>query len=335
MANYTIYVLDETDLTISDGGILDGVDQGDGSHLDGLTLTLDSRNFQPVDVVDDDTNFQDNDSSQTLDGDQTVNGVLYSSGTIVEAEYGFQATDGVNTWTFIGFNVRDSAPTYATVEGLAVLDAPQGPPPINTPLTITGPFEGPNFMVPEYSGPICFATGTLIDTPEGPRPVEALDPGMSVLTRDHGVQQILWRGGRRMLGRGKSAPVRILAGALGATETVVVSQQHKVLLTGWRAELLFGASTTLIAAKHLVGLPGVGLVNCGPIGYHHILLEDHAVLRTHGLWSETLQIGAQTIDTLLPHVRRKLEAGFPELIGAPSGYRTLKKHEAHALHHAA
>ncbi len=42
MVDYTIYQLDESNLTFSNGAQLDGVTQGDGSHLLGQTLTLNS-----------------------------------------------------------------------------------------------------------------------------------------------------------------------------------------------------------------------------------------------------------------------------------------------------
>lgn len=50
------------------------------------------------------------------------------------------------------------------------------------------------------AGVICFGAGTRIDTPMGPRLVEALQPGDFVLTRDSGPQEVLWTGSRRMSG---------------------------------------------------------------------------------------------------------------------------------------
>jgi len=68
--------------------------------------------------------------------------------------------------------------------------------------------------------PPCFVSGTPVDTPRGPRPVETLRPGDRVLTRDHGEQVIRWAGARRLvLPEGPQGdrfrPVRLRAGCLG------------------------------------------------------------------------------------------------------------------------
>ena len=331
MANYNIYVLGENNMTISDGGQLDGVNQGDGSHLEGLSITLTSGAWQPVSIADDDFDFRDNDTSQTLDGNQSVNGVPYSSGTIVEAEYGITVTDGTFSWTMIGFNVRDSPTSYATVEGLALIQSPQGPPPTDVPLFVTSSFEGPNFQQDEYSQPVCFVTGTFLDTPTGPLPVEQIKPGMAIQTRDHGVRVVLWTGHRRVLGTASFAPVMLPVGFMGNTTPLMVSQQHKILLTDWRAELYFGARDVLVPAKHLVSLNGAKLIQCGPIGYHHVLLEDHALLASNGIWSESFCLGSQALKSLLPHAKTEITAQFPELIRRKSSHVTLREFETRVL----
>ena len=38
----------------------------------------------------------------------------------------------------------------------------------------------------------CYAPGTMIDTPDGPRAVETLQVGDLVMTLDHGPQSIRW-----------------------------------------------------------------------------------------------------------------------------------------------
>ncbi|MBW4707120.1 Hint domain-containing protein [Roseobacter sp. YSTF-M11] len=331
MAIYDIYVLGESALTISGGEQLDGVSQGDGSHLDGLTITLNSGAWQPVSIEDDDLDFRDNDGSQRLNGAQTIDGTPFADNAAVEAEYGLVLTDGVNSWTVVGFNVNNSSPAYATVEGLAFIGGPGGFPPVGVPLTVTSAFEGPTFQQTEYATPVCFATGTVIDTCDGPMPVERVIPGMAVVTRDHGAQRVLWAGRRAVQGQASFAPVHIAAGTMGNTADVLVSQQHKLLVTGWQAEMLFGQDEVLVPAGHLVGLTGVTRVTRGPIGYHHLLLEDHAVLRSAGMWSESFSLGAMALDALLPMARAQVTRDFPELIGRPPAYATLRKHEARLL----
>ena len=136
---YDIYVLDETDLTVT-GGQLDGVTQGDGSHLNGLQITLNTNAWQAITINDNDANFQDNDGSQTLASGLTIDGNTYAAGAIVEAEYSFEVTDGTNTWTAVAFNVRGGpGPSYGSIEGIAFVEGPGGFPPVGVPLTVTAP----------------------------------------------------------------------------------------------------------------------------------------------------------------------------------------------------
>ena len=143
MPDYSIFVLGETQLSISDGKVLSGVSQGSGIHLDGATITLDSNTWEEVRISDNNLAFSDNDSAQVLDsgtpgGPQVIDGNAFTDGTVVEAEYGLTLSDGVDTWQVVGFNLRNSNPSYATVEGLAFIGGPGGFPPVGVPLTVTG-----------------------------------------------------------------------------------------------------------------------------------------------------------------------------------------------------
>lgn len=327
MAEYSIFVLGEDLMDISDSGQLDGVDQGDGSHLEGLTITLNSNAWQEVFITDDDTDFRDNDSSQTLLGDQTINGTDYDAGSVVEAEYGIVLTDGVNEWQVVGFNVRDSNPSYATVEGLAFIGGPGGFPPVGVPLRVDRAQEGPNFDVPDYATPICYLRGTLIDTPGGPRPIETLAPGDLIETRDNGPLPLRWVGGRHVIAAGRCAPVRIPAGLMGTRLPLTVSQQHRVLLCDPRAELLFGEAEVFVTASQLAEA-GLGRIEAGGVAeYFHVALDSHAVIRANGAWSESYHAG---------HAQSEAVHFFPELAGTgfgrgPLARRVLRRHEARVL----
>ena len=297
MANYTIYVLDENDVSIALPKALDGQTQGDGSHLNGQTMTIDAPAWTPITIRDNDINFSDNDGSQRLDGDQEINGETFSDGRMVEAEFSFQASyvddDGVTqTWTLVAFNVREPnseyGNSYGSIEGIAVIGGPGDFPPPGVELTLSNATEFPSFSSTNYSTPICFDTGALIRTPAGLIPVERLRVGDLVTTLDGGTEPILWMGARRAFGAGAFAPVEIAAGTLGNDETVRLSQQHRLLIEGPQAELFFGEPEVLVSARSLVGQPGITLRDGVQVNYHHLLLPTHAVLDCAGLRAESL-----------------------------------------------
>lgn len=310
MPDYSIFTLGESQISVSGGGQLDGVTQGDGSNLVGLEITLNSNAWEEVLITDNDPNFQDSDGSQRLNGSQTIDGVTYANGTRVEAEYAVTLSDGANTWTAIGFNVNNSSPAYGTIEGLAFIGGPGGFPPIGVPLTVVGSQEGPSFDAAFYATPICYAAGTLIDTETGPKLVETLTVADRVRTLDHGFRPLLWAGGRHVIAAGRFAPVEIPAGVLGLRAPLRVSQQHRILMTGPLAELMFGAAEVFVPALSLLGAGGARLIEGGACAYHHLVLDQHEVVFANGLASESLFLAdAADADGEAGDLRRF----FPEL----------------------
>lgn len=80
--------------------------------------------------------------------------------------------------------------------------------------------DGPDMGAPAEGGVICFTPGTLLRTPSGGVPVEMLQEGDWIQTRDSGAQQIQWIGRRRMSGARlfvmpELRPIRIRGGAIG------------------------------------------------------------------------------------------------------------------------
>ncbi|MEL7301524.1 MAG: Hint domain-containing protein [Pseudomonadota bacterium] len=310
MPDYTIYVLDEGDLTVSLPNGLDGQTQGDGSHMDGQTLTINTPNWIPIEVTDDDPNFADNDSSQRLDGAQALGNVTFPDGSRVEAEFAFEAEYLGETWTLIAFNIREAnSPynnSYGSIEGIAVVGGPGGFPPPNVPLQLSRGTEGPSFASEDYVTPICFGAGSPILTPGGYRPVETLRPGDLVETLDDGPQPICWTGARAVFGIGPFAPVEIATGALGNTAPVRLSQQHRVMVSGPEAELFFGRADVLVAARQLVGRPGIRLAPGQRMRYHHLLLPRHGVLDCAGLAAESFLPSAFGLSQLTETARADL-----------------------------
>ncbi|AMY69143.1 Hint domain-containing protein [Frigidibacter mobilis] len=202
-------------------------------------------------------------------------------------------------------------------------------------------FENIEVIVP------CFTPGTLIDSHHGPVAVETIRPGDLVLTRDNGYQPVHWTGARALTAAELQAdrtlaPVHIAAGALGPglpERALTVSPQHRMLLTGVRAELMFGETEVLVAALHLVGRPGITRGKPAPVSYIHIMCAQHEIILAEGAWTESFQPGARTLAGMGEPQREELFRLFPELAagadqGGPgylSARPSLKAHEVRAL----
>ncbi|HSF63235.1 MAG TPA: Hint domain-containing protein [Paracoccaceae bacterium] len=175
---------------------------------------------------------------------------------------------------------------------------------------------------PVLTFPVCFVRGTRIRTPAGDRAVESLTPGTRILTADHGPQVLRWIGNRQftaaeLAGNPALAPVRIVAGALGPglpARDLTVSQQHRVLVASRVAGRMFGAPEVLVAARHLVGLPGIGMAppQAG-VEYWHLLFDRHEVVFSEGARTESLFTGPEALRAVTPAARAEILAIFPDL----------------------
>jgi hypothetical protein len=184
----------------------------------------------------------------------------------------------------------------------------------------------------------CFTAGTPVDTPRGPIPVEELRPGDAVLTRDGGIAILRWVGIAARRAEGRTAPVRISAGLFGATRDIAVSPQHRILVTGHRAALLFGEEEVLVRARDLVDGCRVTWEEDGaPLRYVHLMFDRHEMVSTYGLWSESYQPGARTLSAFDTEAREELLRLYPELASlGPGGWgqaarMTLREREARVL----
>lgn len=183
---------------------------------------------------------------------------------------------------------------------------------------------------------VCFARGSMILTDQGEAPVESLQAGDSVLTKDRGAQPVRWIGSRRVAGKGNFAPIRIKAGALDNDRDLLVSPQHRMLLDGWKAELLFGETEVLVAATHLVNDHSILREECEEVEYFHILFDRHEIIYANGAPAESFLPGAQGMDSLASAARDEILTLFPELSDdvtafGPTARRNLKAYEARLL----
>lgn len=196
-------------------------------------------------------------------------------------------------------------------------------------------------------GVICFTPGTMIATPEGPRPVEALRPGARVATRDDGPQEVLWMGQRRMSGARLYTlphlrPIRIRAGAFGLDEPerdLLVSPQHRMLVRGPAAQALFNESEVLVQASDLINGRSVRVEPGLPeVHYIHLLLERHQVIWANGLATESFHPASTALELIAEDQRAGLLEILPGVAEDPLSYgayarRALSAPEATILRH--
>lgn len=185
---------------------------------------------------------------------------------------------------------------------------------------------------------VCFAKGTHIAVAEGERKVEALKVGDWVQTMDHGLRQIRWIGSKRVTADKRLAPIIVPKGAMGNKRDLALSPQHRIFLSDWRAELLFGESDVLVSAKHLSEVSDITHQRVGgEVEYYHILFDTHEIIFSEGIPTESYHPGEQGVASLSQEARRELFELFPELSAydfksyGPTARRVLKKHEVSSL----
>jgi hypothetical protein len=186
--------------------------------------------------------------------------------------------------------------------------------------------------------PPCFVAGTLIDTRRGALPVENLRVGDLVWTRDDGFQPIKWIGSTEFTKTPFTAPIQLDKSLTDGVRDVSVSPQHKVLISTVFAELLFGEREVFVRAQDLIGANGVCRnTTAKSVTYYHMLFENHQIVATQGILSESFQPGPQSIAgfswadrtrmmLLFPRIDRQTFQGYGR-----SARLTLRAHEAKLL----
>lgn len=201
------------------------------------------------------------------------------------------------------------------------------PPPKNRPLRIVDglyPASHPIGRAPESSGVICFTPGTRLRTPGGDRPVETLQEGDLVETRDGGAQEILWIGHHRLSGAQMHAmpelrPIRIRGAAPDGD--LVVSPRHRILVKSAEAQALFGTPEVLVAAEDLRN-DAMPTRDRAPreVSYIHLLLPRHHIVWANGVETESFHPASTDLATVEPEEFRRLSRIVPGVETNPRSY---------------
>lgn len=248
--------------------------------------------------------FIDSDGGFTFDIDWSLFDAQIDAGTIVKdrADGRYEYSDG--TPVVVRFTVTGTDPSVAF-----------------------GPDSDTDNVFVEFL--ICVARGTLVRTPTGEQAIESLEVGDLVSTYDGRNAPVRWIGSRtfeaRELQRDPAlVPIRIGAETFGPgapAHDLIVSPQHRVLLNGWQAQLLFGEDSLLAPAKGLLNDRKIRIDSArDEIEYFHLLFDQHEIIFTNGLATESFFPGDGTLEGVTAEVREELFKIFPELEFDPSVY---------------
>ncbi len=198
--------------------------------------------------------------------------------------------------------------------------------------TTGGVLEGAGVPDP---GVVCFTPGSMVQCARGVHPIETLKLGDLIPTRDHGLQPILWIGRQSVAAMEKFAPVRFCKGAIDNDRDLMVSPNHRMLISDWRAEMYFAEDEVLVEAKHLVNGDTIHINRQKTVTYFHLLFSRHEIITVGGVPSESYFPG-YAVSQAEKAVRDEVLEIFPDI---PSPVATdwalarpvLKKHEARVL----
>ncbi len=351
------------DDTVTGGGGNDSIDGGDDDDLlnggDGDdTLNGDAGNDtlvggQGADLLDGGLNDDDivvggGDTALGGGGDDvfTVDGSLPDTGTITITGGETDEEDTVDPTNNPGGQIGDvldlrgltnvvvnyTGGDPASESGTATYENDDGD-------TVTINFSEIETVIP------CFTPGTKIATAQGERLVQDLKPGDRVITRDNGFQEIAWVGqkdltGKDLLDNPDLKPILVKQGSLGdnlPSQDMLLSPNHRMLVTNMETDLFFDEREVFVAAKHMVGMKGVHQVDVARTSYIHFMFEHHEVVLSDGAWTESFHPGDYSMNAIADDQRNEILTLFPELKtlkglkNYPTARTCLKKHEAKLL----
>jgi hypothetical protein len=161
---------------------------------------------------------------------------------------------------------------------------------------------------------LSFHRGTRITLASGLQaPIERIEPGTLILTRDNGPQPLRWVGKTVLRAVGSFAPVVIGAGVMGNEGDLVVGPHHRLFI--YQRKRIPGTlrSELLVQAQHLVNDDTVYRRTGGVAEYFSLVFDRHEIIYAEGLPVESLLVTKATVDRLPPDLAEDVRHSFPGL----------------------
>lgn len=157
-----------------------------------------------------------------------------------------------------------------------------------------------------------FARGTHITMADGAlRPIETLQVGDMVLTRDAGMRPIQWIGQATLRATGSFAPVVIAKGALHNENDLVLRPDHRLFIYQREDHAGVGRAEVLIKARHLLNDDTVTRRRGGFIDYFQLVFDEHYIIYAEGIAAESHLVDPRTRVALPQEAAARNHAHLP------------------------
>lgn len=157
----------------------------------------------------------------------------------------------------------------------------------------------------------CFTPTVPIMTPDGEVPAGDLSIGDMVMTIDRGPQPIRYVYRRKFRAVGQARPVLFKKGAVRNSADLIVSQAHRILI---QPKGDTTANGQLVNAIHLVNGDSIRLLtDLDEVEYIHLMLDQHELLWSAGIATESWQPHRRNLRRFDRNVRQELLTFFPEI----------------------
>lgn len=165
---------------------------------------------------------------------------------------------------------------------------------------------------------VAFTRGTMITLGDGRQcPVEQLQPGDVVLTRDNGPRPVRWIGTRTVRAVGPYAPVVIPKDTLGNFDDLIVSQHQRLFVYQRGRDRLTDTAEMLVKAASLVDEENVFIRSGGFVDYFHIVLDQHEIIYAECIPTESLLINDRTLGQMPAELVEEVSTRLPSLSHRP------------------
>jgi hypothetical protein len=240
-------------------------------------------------------------------------------GSDITASY---ANDTIRVTLSDGTTIRVRGVTFYLSDGRVVFTPTDGTV-LHTATFVSSTYVTNEGSLPVSSlGPPCFVLGTEIATTHGDVAVENLKQGDLICGMDgapFALRLVVRRSfsARELAQDPRLFPVRITAGALGRglpRRDMLVSRQHRMLVSSKVAERMFGSPDVLIPAIKLTDLPGIHVdETVRSVEYFHLIFDRHVVILAEGAPTESLYTGPEALKSISPAALEEIMAIFPDL----------------------